>query len=113
MNTQEQLQQIFSKWSADDLNRLLHLSNGDCGRAINSIIQHERSGLPPEFFLTRDNDTAGRGGEAYPSPPPASSSAAAMNNNSLILRVHHRQNSLRVHRIIVTRLQPAMLHHQK
>ena len=84
MNTQEQLQQIFSKWSADDLNRLLHLSNGDCGRAINSIIQHERSGLPPEFFLTRDNDTAGRGGEAYPSPPPASSSATAMNNNILI-----------------------------
>ena len=51
MNNMEELQHIISKWSIEDLNMVLRFSNGDCERAINKILQHERTGLPAELLI--------------------------------------------------------------
>jgi len=47
----------------DDLSTVLRLSDGDCGRAIYSILQHERTGLPADMlirFLSEDRAPNGR-----------------------------------------------------
>jgi len=53
MKESQQLQHIISKskWSMEDLNMLLRLSNGNYDRAISTILQHEKTGLPAELLI--------------------------------------------------------------
>ena len=47
----DEVYQIFSRWSPDELNRVIQLADGDISRAIDSIIEHERTGIPLEQIL--------------------------------------------------------------
>ena len=47
----DEVYQIFSRWSPDELNRVIQLAGGDISRAIDSIIEHERTGIPLEQIL--------------------------------------------------------------
>ena len=47
----DEVYQIFSRWSPEELNRVIQLADGDISRAIDSIIEHERTGIPLEQIL--------------------------------------------------------------
>jgi len=47
----DEVYQIFSRWSPEELNRVIQLADGDISRAIDSVIEHERTGIPLEVIL--------------------------------------------------------------
>jgi len=47
----DEVYQIFSRWSPEELNRVIQLTDGDISRAIDSVIEHERTGIPLEVIL--------------------------------------------------------------
>ena len=68
----DEVYQIFSRWSPDELNRVIQLADGDISRAIDSIIEHERTGIPLEQIL-----------DSRPTPHQASQSQGSQQQQSL------------------------------
>lgn len=59
----EELQRVFSRWSADDLSAVLRLSDGDCGRAVYAILHHDRTGLPAGMLIRFLGEARARSGK--------------------------------------------------
>ena len=82
MNNNE-MQHILSKWSGDELSRVLHQANGNYTHAINCIIEHERTGLPIELLISRSTSSLNNmneEGECTSRAPPLDNNKMSLQN---------------------------------
>lgn len=77
-----EMQHILSKWSGDELSRVLHQANGNYTHAINCIIEHERTGLPIELLISRSTSSLNNMNEEGE----CTSRAPPLDNNNMSLQ---------------------------